>query len=504
MENNGNMILAIDISSNSLKIGLVSEDLKLVHFNNQKIKIINEDIDGFVKSFEMDDIWNKLINGVNQVLYKIKKQNTKIIGISTCAQRIASVFLDRNGNVVYGGPNIDIRGVDSAYLIEDEFSEKDLFQITGHSPSLLFCLARLLWFKEEDEETYAKISKVLTLDDWLIYRLTGIYVSDFSSAAESQVLDIKKREWSSEIIQTFDFDPDFFPDIVESGALVGELKPELVKKFKINQNEIPVVKTGGDTQANLLGMGVIEEGDIGISLGTTAPVHLVVDNPIIDPSNNYWTSCHSIKGKWLLEGNAGNTGASYDWFKQCFLSNSEYNPDFLMDAYLKKSPPGASSTYAYLGPENMNIKNQTSIKRGVFAFQPPMMISEVVPKIEDFARSVLENIAFGIFENYIALKNFIDLDTRPFCAGGMAKSEEFIKLLANVLNSEISVPFVKDSAFIGVAMNTLKALNIYSDYKAMIKDFIKYDKIKVKPHVSEKYKSIYFDWKNLKIKIDKL
>ncbi|MFX1286981.1 MAG: FGGY-family carbohydrate kinase, partial [Promethearchaeota archaeon] len=472
MKNNGNMILVIDISTNSIKVALVSEDLKLVHFNSQKIKVINEDIDGFAKSFEMDDLWNKLINGVNQVLYKIKDQNTKILGISTCAQRMASVFLDGKGNIVYGGPNIDIRGIDSAYLIDDEFSEKDLFQITGHSPSLLFCLARLLWFKEENEETYAKISKVLTLDDWLIYRLTGIYVSDFSSAAESQILDIKKRKWSSEIIQTFDFDPDYFPDIVESGTIVGELKPELVKKFGINQINIPVVKSGGDTQANLLGMGAIEEGDIGISLGTTAPVHLVVNKPIIDPSSNYWTSCHCIKDKWLLEGNAGNTGASYNWFKQCFLSNSKYNPDFLINTYLKKSPPGALSTYAYLGPEDMNIKNQTSIKRGVFAFQPPMMISEVLPKIEDFARSVLENVAFGIFENYVALKNFVDLDIRTFCAGGMAKSEEFIKLLANVLNSEISIPIAKDSAFIGVAMNILKALDIYSDYKAMIKDFI--------------------------------
>jgi len=473
MENYEHMILAIDVSTNSVKVGLVSEDLKLVQFNSQDIKVINEDIDGFVKSFDMDDLWNKITIGVNQILNKIKNRNTKIMGMSTCAQRIASVFLDGKGSVVYGGPNIDIRGIDSAYLIDDEFSEKDLFEITGHSPSLLFCLARLLWFREEKEETYAKISKVLMLDDWLVYQLTGIFVSDFSSAAESQLLNIKKREWSSEIIQTFDFNPDFFPEIVESGTLV-------------------------------LGMGVIEKGDIGISLGTTAPLHLVVDKPILDPMNNYWTSCHSIEGKWLLEGHAGNTGASYNWFKKCFLSNLEDNPDILMDKYLKMSPPGALSTYAYLGPENMNIKNQTSIKRGVFAFQPPMMISEELPKIEDFARSVLENIAFGIFENYRALNSYADLETRTFCGGGMAKSEEFCKLLANVVNSEISIPFVKDSAFIGVAMNTLKALEVYSDYNAMIKELFIYEKIKSDPSISEKYKSIYLEWKNLKNKVDKL
>jgi sugar (pentulose or hexulose) kinase len=175
-----------------------------------------------------------------------------------------------------------------------------------------------------------------------------------------------------------------------------------------------------------------------------------------------------------------------------------------MDTYLRKSPPGALSTYAFLGPENMNIKNQTSIKRGVFAFQPPMMVSEELPNIEDFARSVLENIAFGLYENYKALNKFVDFDTRIFCAGGMAKSKEFSQLLANVLDSELSIPLVKDSAFIGVAMNVLKALDFYSDYKTMVNDLIIYDKIMSNHKLSEIYKSIYLEWKNLKNKLDKL
>jgi sugar (pentulose or hexulose) kinase len=175
-----------------------------------------------------------------------------------------------------------------------------------------------------------------------------------------------------------------------------------------------------------------------------------------------------------------------------------------MDNYLKMSTPGASSTYAYLGPENMNIKNQTSIKRGVFVFQPPMMISEDLPKIEDFARSVLENIAFGIFENLNSLNSFTDLDTRVFCAGGMAKSVEFSKLLANVLDSDLLLPFIKDSAFIGVAMNTLKALDVYPDYNTMIKKFVTYEEIMKDISISKLYKSIYLEWKNLKTNIDKL
>ena len=68
-----------------------------------------------------------------------------------------TVFLDKQGEVIYGGPNTDVRGIDSVYLIEDEFSEEELFKITGHSPSILFCLARLLWFQEDRFQTNSSL-----------------------------------------------------------------------------------------------------------------------------------------------------------------------------------------------------------------------------------------------------------------------------------------------------------------------------------------------------------
>ena len=502
MEKDENLILTIDISSNSIKVGLVSDQLKIKIYNTQELKIFNEDLDGFAKRFDMDDLWKKVMRGIDFVLSKSK--NKRIVGLSSCTQRIASVFLNEKGNVLYGGPNIDIRGIDSAYLIDDAFSERDLFKITGHSPSLLFCLARLLWFKEEAEEVYAKIKKVLTLDDWLVYKFTGNFCTDLSSAAESQILDIKKGDWSSEIIDTFNFDPDFFPEIVESGTIVGELKENLNKRFDEVLKNISFVKSGGDTQATLLGMGVIEEGDIGISLGTTSPLHLVVNKPIFDPNSNFWTTCHSIKGKWLIESNAGNTGASYNWFKEAFLSSFTDNPDSLIEDYLKRTTPGAFSTYTYLGPEKMNIKNTTSIKRGAFIFPPPIMVSENVPKIENFARSVLENIAFGIFENHQVLRNQTDLRTKTYVAGGMAKSNEFCKLLANILDNQISVACIRDSAFIGAAINTLMGLKYYSNYKSIVSNLLAFEEVKNDPSVSDKFKTIYLEWNNLKSKIDSL
>ncbi|MFX0058622.1 MAG: FGGY-family carbohydrate kinase [Candidatus Heimdallarchaeota archaeon] len=494
-----NYILTLDLSSNSIKAALITEDLTIESTNNNSFIIINEDIDGFAKRFDMDNLVNNLILCIKNL---IQNKDINLIGISSCAQRIATVFIDNEGNVIYGGPNTDLRGIDSAYIIEDEFSEDELFKITGHTPSLLFPLARLLWFKEEESDLYEKISKVLMLDDWLVYFLSGNICSDISSSAESQFIDIRKRSWSSEIIQSFDLEPDFFPKIVESGTIIGELKPELTKKFGIKGKAIPIIKTGGDTQASLLGMGAIDQGDTGITLGTTAPVQLVLDEPKFDPDCNYWSSCHCVPGKWLIEAHSGGTGAAYNWFKESFLAEISKKPDNLVDIYLKNSTPGSLSTYAYLGPENMNIKNQTSIKRGIFIFEPPSMVSEEIPKLPNFAQSVIENIAFGIFENFSALKKFYNTNLRALCAGGMAKSREICKILANVLNTKLFSPFIKDSAFIGAAINILIGLDYFSDYKSVINKLLKFETYSVDASISKLYKNVYQEWKTLKNKID--
>ncbi len=502
MENSNKKIITIDISSNNIKVGLVSEKLELEVYSLQPYEIINEDIDGFAKSFDMNNIWKQINTGIKNVLKRGKFE--KILGISSCGQRIAVVFLDKAGNEIYGGPNTDIRGIDSAYLIEEHFSEEELFNITGHSPSVMFALARLLWFQEEEEDKFKQISKILMLDDWIVYKLTGKCYSDYTSVGESQLFDVNKKTWSSEIIEAFNFDHDLFPEIVKSGTVIGNLKSELIKRYCIKQIEIPVIKGCGDTQANLIGMGVIEDGNIGITLGTTAPVHLVVNKPIFDTELNFWTECHIIKDKWLIEANTGSAGRAYDWFKNAFLNNKNINTDTLMNSYLCKSNPGADSTYAFLGPELMAIKDMTSIKRGVFIFQPPSMIGEKLPKIENFARSAIENICFGVLENVQALYEFIDSDIKIFASGGMSKSKEFCNILTNVLNKDLRVPLVEESAFIGCAMNVLVGLKLYSNYKIILDKLVNFEKFCVDSSISEDYKNIYTEWKNLKKKLDDL
>jgi sugar (pentulose or hexulose) kinase len=366
----------------------------------------------------------------------------------------------------------------------------------------LFGLARLLWFKEEREELYEKIDKVLTLDDWLAYKLSGNLFSDYSSAADTQFFDIKKGKWSEEIIEIFDLDPEFFPMIIYPGNQIGYLKNELISKLNLKPSKIPIIKSGGDTQANLVGMGAIHENDIGISLGTTAPLHLVIKEPFLDDRRNFWATYHSIKGKYLIEANTGQTGKVYNWFKEGFFKGNTLKPDQLIDKYISEIEPGSDSTFAFLGPQRMNVMNQETIQRGFFVFNSPSMILEKLPTLQHFSKALLENIAFGIHENHTELNEIASAKTITYCSGGMAKSSEFCQMLADILNTELFVPVQRDAAFIGAAIQSLIGLRIYDSYESLMEEKLLFDQFKPQEDNVNIYKNIYNEWKNLKMKVD--
>ncbi len=498
-------IISIDISSKSVKIGLVSENLDLLAASQKEINFVVEDLDGFARSFNMDELWELVVNGIKSTLKTAHIAPEEIIGISSCAQRMAAVFLDKKGKEIYGGPNIDVRGIDSAYLIEDHFTDEELYQITGHIPPMLFCLARLLWFQEEEEDKYEKVDKVLMLDDWIIYKLTGNFYTDRTSASDSQLFDVKRETWSEEIIEAFNFDFNWFPEVVDPRTIVGDLTPKMLQLTGIGEHTIPVIKSGGDTQASLLGMGAVHAGDIGLTLGTTGPLHLILDKPLLDPEGDHWLINHSIKNTWMLEANAGNTGTVYDWYKDCFLKGLTDDPDELVETHLKSVDPQDDSTLAFLGPELTKIKDQTSIKRGVFVFRAPVIVAEEFTKLPNFTKAVIDNIGFGILENYNFLKQFTNSKSTTFCAGGLANSEETCKILANILDTEIKVPKkTKDSAFIGLAMNTLIGLDYNKSETELIEKFVEHDFYSPDQAIADKYKTLYSEWRQINDKIEDL
>ena len=504
MANDQEYILSIDVSSLNVKIAIVSTKGELLASVQKPYVTRTDDEAGFAKAFDMVEIWTRIVEGTREVLQSAPGIESQVIAIVPCAQRIACVFLDEDGNAIYGGPNQDARGVDSQFLIEDEYPEEaDLFKITGRGPPLVFALARLLWFREEREEDFARIKKVLMLDDWIAYKLSGRFVTDPTAATDSQLFDIAQRAWCSEIIEKFDLDADWFPEVVESGTGIGTLSADAADQLSLPPAVI-VVKAGGDSQVTILGAGCVEPYQLGVSLGSTATANVIIPDAQTDPEINFWTNCYVVPKTWVIEANAGFSGRTYNWFKDNFLQGVEGDLDTLVAGYLRDLPPGANATFAYLGPQRMAIKDQTQIKRSAFVFPDQSSISTLVASRATCAKALFENLAFGVLENIQALQGFVPEVTRIFCGGGMTKSKEFMEMLANVLGQEVYVPVIRDSAFVGAVISALVALGKYPSHQAAVADIVQHDVFTPDEKISSEYQKIYKQWATYKAAIDKL
>ena len=72
------------------------------------------------------------------------------------------------------------------------------------------------------------------------------------------------------------------------------------------------------------------------------------------------------------------------------------------------------------------------------------------------------------------------------------------------MNTKLKIPKATESSFIGAGINTLIGLKMYPDRGSIIEDLLTYKTYKNEKDVSDSYKAIYNEWKNIKKKIDNL
>ena len=257
------------------------------HFSSyQKWSYYSPEGDDFRKEFIPDDFLKILCTQTKNLLKKHKIKASDVVGVSSACMRHSFVFIDKNGKELYGGPNTDTRGLFYQDVVEEEI-EEDLYKLTGQWPPLLYLPTRLLWFKEEKPELYHRIKYALSTGDWLIYRLSGEIVSEPSLASSTLLFDLKKRKWLFDVLDELDLNDIVLPKIISSGENVSGLTSKSAKLMGLKEG-IPVVMGGGDTQLGLLSCGAVSNGDVGVVAGTSTPVMMVIDKPVVDSEKRIW------------------------------------------------------------------------------------------------------------------------------------------------------------------------------------------------------------------------
>lgn len=302
-----------------------------------------------------DDWWQAFVQSTQEVLSAAQLKPSEILGLSFSGQMMAGIPVDREGNVLQNNVMLwaDFRSGPQAQAIKDQIGWPEFYHATGAGMEIpLYPIAKILWLKENLPEIYRKTYKFLGAKDILVQRLTGRFVTDFSDASNTALLDIHSKQWAADMIRDVGIDLNKLTDeILPSDTVVGKVGKKAAKETGLLDGT-PVILGGGDVACAALGAGVIERGSAYNYIGSASWLAIASAHPIFDDQMRPFTLCHVVPERYVVQVAMFSAGVAFEWFRDqiCWMESSfakhrGIDPYNLMTEEASASVPGAQGLY---------------------------------------------------------------------------------------------------------------------------------------------------------------
>ncbi len=411
--------LGIDVGTSAVKLVLVDERQAIVAGAEEPLRprqprpLWSED--------DPEAWWDAVCRGLDRLAAAHPMLMRACSGIGLSGQMHGAVLLDA-----------DDRPVRPAILWNDgrASAEADalaalgpeLQAITGVRPMAGLTGPKIAWLRRHEPACLDRTRHLLLPKDYIRLQLTGARITDVSDAAGTWLLDEAERRWSPRAIAACGVDPAWLPGLVEPTTVAGTLHPALAARWHFGPN-LPVAGGGGDTAVGGVGIGVIDEGQGFVSLGTSAQVFAAARHHRPDPAHMVHAFCHALPGRWcriaaLLNG-ASPLAAVVRWTGQ---------PDIgAALAAVERDFEGPSDLLAlpYLSGER--TPHNDPFARGAI-----VGLTGATRPI-DLVQAVLESVAFSLADGLAALTATGPAITHFGFMGGGARSLFWGRIIAAVL-----------------------------------------------------------------------
>jgi sugar (pentulose or hexulose) kinase len=266
-------------------------------------------------AFSPEQWWACAAASCRSLASRIAAPARDYLGITVSAIRIPFVLIGADGRVVLPSLlNRDRRASSYAQDLARLFGERALHATTGHWPAPEFGLPKLLWVRSQYPDAWRATAKILQLHDWFIYQLCGAVTSEVSSAAMSQMLDVRAGTWAGDLLAAVDVPLDLLPPVHRAGSLAGTMSRGTAAETGLPPG-LPVHLGGGDTHMSAMAAGALTDPAPVVVAGTTGPAQLAVQRSQGAEPGDYFpllVSEQPVSGAWALESNAGPTGEIVD------------------------------------------------------------------------------------------------------------------------------------------------------------------------------------------------
>ena len=301
---------------------------------------------------------------------------------------------------------------------------------------------------------YQKAYKLLTAHDFLIAKMSGRYVTDYTMAAGTMLFDVKKCCWSDKIIKALDIRRELLPQACISGTKVGEILPDAAEKMGLTKKTQVVV--GGQDQKVAAYIAEPDSGMATLCLGTAGAVEFIIDQPVFDKKMRMPLFPYLTENKWVLEAVVSTTGAALKWYRNEFFPGITYKE---LDKLAQKSVPGSKGIYFYPHFGSATSPHWVDSAKGM------IYGLTLDSKKEDITRSILEGIAFQIRFNIEVCEKLSNKIDAIAIFGSGSLSDIWCDIFAGVTGKKIVPLSTPEAAGLGAAKLAFKAVGcLDADY----------------------------------------
>lgn len=409
--------------------------------------------------------WTAVCTCIRSAMDKADIKGESIEAIGLTGQMHGLVLLDDAGNVLR--PAIlwnDQRTQDQCDEIHRKIGKEKFIQITGNVALTGFTAPKIRWVKENEPEVFARVKHVLLPKDYVRFRLTGEYAMDKADGAGTVLFDLRKRDWSDEVLSALEIPRPWMPRTFEGTEFTGTVTKQASALTGLSVGT-SVAAGGGDQAAGAVGMGAVEAGVVSLTVGTSGVVFATTPSALIEPQGRLHAFCHAVPGMWHFMGVMLSAAGSLQWYRDAFTPQSSFD-DLVKEAEAIPAGSEGLQFLPYLSGER--TPHPDPLARGAF------IGLTLRHSRAHMTRAVLEGVSFGLEDSFTLIQNAgLGSINQVRASGGGTKSPLWRQILASVLNSELVTVNTSEGAAYGAALLAGVGAGAWGDITAACSECIK-------------------------------
>lgn len=417
------LYIGVDLGTSAVKLLLMDENGKIQNIVSKEYPLYFPH-PGWSQQ-DPQDWYAQTVEGIRELTADCDK--SQVAGISFGGQMHGLVVLDENDDVIRPAIlwNDGRTGKETNYL-NNVIGKDKLSKYTANIAFAGFTAPKILWMKENEPDNFAKISKIMLPKDYLAYKLSGVFCTDYSDASGMLLMDVEHKCWSKEMMEICGVTEAQLPKLYESYDIVGSIKADLAEEFGFT-GDVKVAAGAGDNAAAAVGTGTVGDGMCNISLGTSGTIFISSKSFGVDENNALHSFAHA-DGYYHLMGCMLSAASCNKWWMDEILKTKEYASE--QEGIVKL---GENQVF-YL-PYLMGERSPHNDPKARATFIGMTMDTTR----EDMTQAVLEGVAFGLRDSLEVARSLgIKIERTKICGGG-AKSPLWKKIIANVMNLKVDV-----------------------------------------------------------------